>query len=347
MQISSLKVFNDLVETASFSQAAERNQITQSAVSQQISALEQRFGTTLVERGKKNFSLTQEGLILLEGGRQILAIYSGLDARMKQMQEVVTGKLRVATVYSIGLHELPPYLKAFRHRYPQVELEVEYRRSSKVYSEVLDGNVDLGLVAFPNRKSGLTMDAFWKDKLVLICPPSHRLASRRRVRLKDLAGERFIAFEPDLPTGRAIGRMFRKAGVEIGPAVELDNIETVKRAVEIEQGISIVPQTTVVNETDAGTLRIVEIDEPNMWRPLGVIMKRNSAISPAQKQFLLLLKGEEGGMLKLGSPRRRRRPSVKSAASTKSAKATKSSKSPRTPVGSKGGIGVKAQSKAP
>ncbi len=290
MQIETFKVFCDLVETASFSRAASLNSITQSAVSQQIRALEQRYDVSLIERGKKNFSVTQEGRAFLAASKEILHTYGNLGDRIRELQNVVAGQLRVATVYSIGLHELPPFLKKFRAVYPEVEVLIDYRRSAQVYNEVLEGDVDLGLVAFPAKRTGLVIEDFWRDKLVLICPPSHPLAERKRISLRELSGEKFISFEPDLPTRKVIDRLLREEGIEIEHAMEFDNIETVKRAVEIENGVSIVPQTSVADETRNGSLVAVEIESFEMWRPLGVIYRRHRAISPAQKQFVALLK---------------------------------------------------------
>lgn len=292
MQIETFKIFCDLVETASFSRAATLNSITQSAVSQQIRALERRFHVSLIERGKKNFSVTQEGRAFLQASKEILQTFEGLGDRIRELQHVVAGDLRLATVHSIGLHELPPFLKKFRTLYPEVNVKVDYRRSIQVYNEVLEGDADLGLVAFPAKRKGLVVEDFWRDKLVLICHPDHALAERSRVQVRDLEGEKFISFEPDLPTRKVIDRMLREQGVEIQHVMEFDNIETVKRAVEIENGISIVPETSVADEKRNGSLVAVEIESFDMWRPLGVVYRRHRVISPAQKQFVAMLKAE-------------------------------------------------------
>jgi DNA-binding transcriptional LysR family regulator len=292
MYIDTFKVFCDLAETGSFSKAAILNSITQSAVSQQIRALENKFQVTLVERGRRNFALTAEGNAFLDASREILEVYNNLDHRLHELRDVVGGELRIASIYSIGLHELPPHLKAFRERFADVELHVEYRRSQQVYTQVLSGEVDLGLVAFPSKRNGLQIEIFSEDKLVIICHPNHPLAKRQKIRLEDLNGEKFIAFEPDLPTRKVIDRHFRDHSVEIEHAMEFDNIETVKRAVEVESGVSIVPRNTVRQEVDAGLLVALEIEGPRMSRPLGVLTKRNRARSPAHKEFVLALKRE-------------------------------------------------------
>ena len=293
MQIQSFKVFSDLAETASFSRAAEINGITQSAVSQQMRAIEQRYHVKLIERGRKNFSLTPEGRAFLEASREILGTLEGLGSRIHELQNVVAGELRIATIFSIGLHELPPYLKSFRRSYPEVEVRVEYRRSSEIYTSLLEGRADLGLVAYPATRRGLRIIPFWSDRLVLICPPGHPLAARRRIAFSALQGENFIAFEPDLPTRRAIDRKLRSAGVRVKLALEFDNIETVKRAVEVENAVSIVPETAVRHEVESGSLVAVELDAEDMLRPLGALVRRSARISPALREFLLLLENTE------------------------------------------------------
>ncbi|HRJ72415.1 MAG TPA: LysR substrate-binding domain-containing protein [Terrimicrobiaceae bacterium] len=293
MQIQSFKVFSNLAETESFSRAAEMNAITQSAVSQQVRALEHRFHVKLIERGRKNFCLTPEGRAFLEASRDILGALEVLEGRIHKLQNVVAGELRIATIFSIGLHELPPYLQEFRTSHEQVDVRVEYRRSSEVYASVLEGRADLGLVAYPAVRRGLKVVTFWRDRLVLICSPKHPLSSRRRVAFTALRGEKFIAFEPDLPTRREIDRKLRSAGVKVKMAFEFDNIETVKRAVEVENGVSIVPETAVRHEVASGSLCAIEFDGKDMWRPLGALVRRAARISPALREFLRLLENSD------------------------------------------------------
>ena len=291
MQVETFKVYCDLIETASFSNAAKLNGITQSAVSQQVRALEKRFGVVLVERGKKNFSVTPEGNIFLEASRDILQVYNSIEDRIHDLQDRVVGELKVATVFSLGLHELPPFIKDYRTRFPQVEVSVDYLRSSQVYHEVLEGRADLGIVAYPAKRKGIAIEEFSTDRLVCICPPDHRFAGRKTLKLSDLDGEKFISFEPDLPTRKALDREMKEAGIRVHREMEFDNIETVKRAVEIENGISIVPETSVEQEVKAGSLEAIPLRSPSLTRPLGLVQKRTRATSPAMREFIATLKG--------------------------------------------------------
>jgi DNA-binding transcriptional LysR family regulator len=289
MQIETFKIFRDLVETASFSKAAELNAITQSAVSQQIRALEKRFKTALIRRTKKNFSITPEGKALLQASQEILRTYENLGERLRELNDHVSGNLVIATVHSIGLHELPRNLRAFRRAYPTVEVTVEYLRSAQVYQSVAAGNSDVGLVAYPARHRGVTVESHWKDKLVLICPPNHRFAKRRSIEISSISGEHFISFAFDQPTRKAMDRIFRANNVTIRRSMEFDNIETVKRAVEIDNGIAIVPLASVEEETENGSLRAIEIESVDMWRPIGLVQRRGEP-SAAVRAFISLLR---------------------------------------------------------
>ena len=155
MHMETFQVFCDLVETTSFSEAAVRNGISQSAVSQQIRALEERFQVTLLERGRRNFSVTPEGEVFLKAAQNILQAYYSIEQDLGTMRDVVAVPLTISTVYSIGFHELPPYLETFREQFPEVDLQVHYRRSNQVYADVSENLADLGLVAYPQERKGV------------------------------------------------------------------------------------------------------------------------------------------------------------------------------------------------
>ncbi len=293
MQIESLKVFCDLAETESFTKAAQINQVTQSAVSQQISSLERLFKSLLIERSKKRFRLTREGQVLYDYSKQMIHTYDSLHNKLQEVKEVISGTIRLATIYSIGLHDLPPYLKIFLKSYPTVNVHVEYRRANQVYEDVIGNVVDLGLVAYPVRDSKVEIVPLRKDLLVLICHPQHPLARNKSVRLKNLSGQKFIGFEPDIPTRRALDKILKDHSVHVQHVMEFDNIETVKRAVEIDAGVAIVPQGTVAQEVAKQTLAQVNLEDGEFHRPLAAIYKKSKVLSPAMKEFLKVLREEK------------------------------------------------------
>jgi DNA-binding transcriptional LysR family regulator len=290
MQIESLKVFCDLAETESFTKAAQINHVTQSAVSQQISSLERQFKSLLIERSKKKFRLTREGQVLYDYSKQIIQTYDALFSRLQEIKDIISGTIRVATIYSIGLHDLPPYLKKFLKAYPTVNVHIEYRRSNQVYDDVLGNVVDLGLVAYPLRVAKLEIVPLRKDMMVLICHPQHPLARGKSIQLREITGQKFIGFEPDIPTRRAIDKILKENSVIVQHVMEFDNIETVKRAVEIDAGIAIVPHGTITQEVAKQTLAEIKIEDEEVYRPLAAIHKKNKVLSPAMKQFLNVLK---------------------------------------------------------
>jgi DNA-binding transcriptional LysR family regulator len=290
MQIESLKVFCDLTETESFTKAAQINSVTQSAVSQQISSLERQFKSLLIERSKKKFRLTREGQVLYDFSKQIIQTYDALHSKLQEIKDIISGTIRVATIYSIGLHDLPPYIKRFMKDYPTVNIHVEYRRANQVYEDVLGNVVDLGLVAYPQRDLKLEVISLRKDPLVLICHPQHPFGKLKATKLKSISGQKFIGFEPDIPTRKALDKILRENDVEVHTVMEFDNIETVKRAVEIDAGISIVPLSTIGQEINKQTLAAVPFDDGDYYRPLAAIYKKNKVLSPAMKQFLAILK---------------------------------------------------------
>jgi len=286
-------MFCDLAETESFTKAAQINGVTQSAVSQQISSLERIFKSLLVERSKKKFRLTREGEVLYEYSKQIIQTYESLFCKLQEIKDIISGTVRVSTIYSIGLHDLPNYLKKFIKTYPTVNVHVEYRRANKVYDDVASNVADLGMVAYPVKDPKLEIIQIRKDPLVVICHPDHPLSKKKAVKLKDLEGMKFVSFDPDIPTRKATDRVLRENKVHVHHAMEFDNIETVKRAVEIDAGLAIVPKSTITQEVAKSALAEVKIEDVDLFRTIAVIYKKNKVLSPAMKQFISIIK--EGG----------------------------------------------------
>ena len=286
MQIENFKIFADLVETKSFSKAAKLNGITQSAVSQQARSMERNFKTLMIDRSQKQFNLTREGQRIYEAAKEILHVYEKLESELQEMKKVISGTIRISTIYSIGLHELPPYIKKFLHDYPSVNVRVEYRRSNLVYEDILHNSVDFGLVAFPVKHRQIDAIPFRNDHLVLITHPKHPLAKRTELEVKEMSGQKFIGFDPDIPTRKAVDQIFRENRLEIEPVMEFDNIETVKRAVEIDHGVAIVPQATVQQEIQQGTLCAIHFKGRDFTRPLAILHRKGRVLTPAMKKFI-------------------------------------------------------------
>jgi DNA-binding transcriptional LysR family regulator len=293
VHIETLKVFCDVVETGSFSAAASQNFITQSAVSQQLRTLEAKYHCKLLERGRAGAKATPEGEILYRASREILEKYREIETQLQETGKVVSGTLRIAIVYSVGLHELPPYLKEYLREFPQVNVHVEYSRPNKIYDDVVAGRIDLGIVAYPAKHPQITVLPFREDRLVIACSPNHAFSALKKVALSRLDGEVFVGYERDISTRKATDQLFKEHGVNVQYVGEYDNIETIKRAVEISQGIAVIPLASVQYELEHGTLNVVHLSDETLLRPLGIIYKKNRHLSPATVKFIEILRRED------------------------------------------------------
>src|SRR6266404_599598 len=264
MHIETLKVFCDIIESGSVSYAALQNFVTQSAVSQQVRSLEEKYECRLLERARAGVKPTPAGQILYNSSKEIVRRFMELENRLREIGSVVAGSIRVGTVYSVGLHELPPYLTEFLRNFPAVNVHLEYLRSNKIYEDLIEGKVDLGVVDNP-------------------------LAKNSKVNVGQLQGQKFVGYERDIPTRKASDRILRDYGVKPTYALEFDNIETIKRAVEIGLGCAIVPRMTIENEVTRGTLKMLEFQEGTFLRPLAIIYKRGRELSPAVRKFIEVL----------------------------------------------------------
>ena len=296
MQLESLKVFCDLCETKSFTKAAQISGVTQSSVSQTISSLERQFNSLLIERSKRNFRLTAEGEVVYNHSKQMLQSIDALQSKIQELQGLVSGEVHVSTIYSIGLYDVPPYVKRFLKEHPTVNVQVQYRRANQVYEDVLSNVVDLGLIAFPAPEPKLVIVPFRQDPLILACSPEHPLTKLKVVRLKSLTGQKMVGFEPDIPTRKAVDKILKEHGAKAEYVMQFDNIETVKRAVEIGSGVAILPEETIRGEVATGTLAAVSL-EGNYCRQLAAIYRKGKVLSPAMKRFLALLQEPLGWLV--------------------------------------------------
>lgn len=291
MHIETLKVYCDLVDLESFSLAAERNFITQSAVSQQIRTLEDKFKRRLLERirGRRDVKLTPAGEVFYREARKVLAAYDEMQESLRGVIGKIGGTVKVATVYSVGLHELPEKVREFMTKFPAAKIDLEYSRTTRVVRDVLSGAVELGVLAFPEPKRGLTITPMPDNRLVLIAPPEHAFATKKKVKVSDLNGQDFVHFERDVPTRKAMDRIFKANNIEVKKVAEFDNIETIKRAVEVGFGLAIVPEPAVSEARKAGSVIVVPLVEDYWTRSVGVIHRTDRNLSLAAKKFVQLL----------------------------------------------------------
>jgi DNA-binding transcriptional LysR family regulator len=295
MHLETLKTFCDLVETGSLSRAARLNLVSQSAVSQQLAALERRYGRRLLDRAPRvGARPTEAGRLFYDEVKAMLARFAAVEARLRARPDVVAGTVAVATVYSVGLHTLPAAIKRCLVVHPQVHVRLSYRRTNDVVAACLDGEVDFGVVALPAHRPELVVVPLAHDELWVAAPPGHRAARRARCPLAALDGQPFVGFDRDIPTRRLVDGILRKHGVRVNYVMELDNVETIKRSVEAGLGLSLLPAPTLAAEIRARTLVGRRPAEGPFHRPIGVIHRRRRELSTAALAFLKLLTTELG-----------------------------------------------------
>ena len=286
MQLESLKMFVDVVETGSFSRAAQLNHVTQSAVSQQIRALETRYEQRLLSRSARQVTPTPAGERLFRGCKEILSRFTEVEAEIREQATEISGSSTVSAIYTVGLHELHTIQKDLLRTHPRVNVRLNYRRSDQVYDDVILGAADLGLVAYPTPRAGVDIVPFREDKLVLVVPPGHALAGKGKVSLNSVAGLPFIGFDREAPTRKGTDKLFRDKGIELNVTMEMDNVETIKRAIELGLGVSVLPSQTVKQELAAGTLVAKQFNEPGFTRPIGILVRKGKYLSRASQAVL-------------------------------------------------------------
>ncbi|HLI49476.1 MAG TPA: LysR family transcriptional regulator [Chthonomonas sp.] len=307
MDLKDLQLFCDLVETGSFSKTAQRNFITQSAVSQRIRILERELGRTLLSRqkGKGKVELTDAGRLLYEGARSLVREAMALEERLKGFADSMEGTVRIATVYSVGLHELPGRLKPFLRQYPQVSVHLEYSSTARIYDDVFSGAMDIGIVAVPTTHVGIEVLPFSEEPMALICPPEHPFARLETIGLHQLNGQNFVTFDVNIPTRKLVDEQLRLAGVRVRIVNTCDNIEMLKNLVELGQGISLVPEITARKEAREGSLVIVPLaPEDAFCRPVGLLLRRRNPQRTVVRVLVEALIGKpKGGGPTKSSPR--------------------------------------------
>lgn len=290
MQLRSFKIFCDVVDTGSFSVAARLNGVSQSAVSQQLAAMEGHFSVQLLTRGGIAVP-TDAGAAFYKGAKEILRRFDRLQKDIRASIDTFGGVLRVGTIYSVGFYLLDPYVRAFLKAHPEVHLQVEYTHWSRIQAAVISGEMDMGVVAYPEKHRSIEIIPLLKEELVAVFAPDHPLAARKQIEPKALHGQRFVAFAPGVPSRNGIDKLLRAARVKVNVVMEFDNIETLKRAVEVNSGLSVLPRENVEEAVADGRLASAKILSARPWtRQIGIIRRRGQVPSRAERIFLGLLR---------------------------------------------------------
>ncbi|MBI4609620.1 MAG: LysR family transcriptional regulator [Candidatus Rokubacteria bacterium] len=294
MNLETLHLYCDIVRFRSFSRGASTNGVSQSAASQAVRQLEADVDVRLLDRSKRPFALTPEGRAFYEGCRDLLQQYEKVRARIASARSRLSGPVRVAAIYSVGLHEMSRHVQPFMSQYPEAKVHLECLHPHKVIEAVLNDEADVGVMSYPPSNRALAVLPWRSERMVLVCHPNHRLAHRRIVRAEELQAENFVGFDPDLAIRRAIDRALKQRNVKVNVVMEFDNIETIKQAIAIAAGVSILPGPTVLKEVRIGTLAASPLDIPHLVRPVGIVYRRQKPLTPIVSRFIESLQKAAG-----------------------------------------------------
>src|SRR5436309_7269934 len=254
MNLDTLFLYCEVIRSGSFSLGAQAHRISQSAASQAVRQLEEELGAKLIDRTKRPFMVTPAGRRFFEGCQSLLEHYQKIKAEITEQREALGGAVRVAVIYSVGLQDMGFYTQQFNTRYPQAKIRLAFLHPHEVVEAVINDGADLGILSFPSPHRSLTIIPWHSEPMVFICHRSHPLAKKKTVSVRELDGEKFVAFDRGLSIRKAVDKALRQRGATVSIAMEFDNIETIKHAITIQSGVSILPRPSVAREVESGIL---------------------------------------------------------------------------------------------
>jgi len=292
MPLRAIELFCDIVAHHSFSKAAEAWGLSQPAVSQALQQLEDRLGVELIDRSKRPFELTAAGRFYHARCSRLLDEFRSVEDDIQSLGGKVAGRVRVVSIYSVGLLQMKSYVESYRKAYPEVELRLDYAHPDEVHSRVVSEEADLGIVSFPKDGGEVSCIEWQRQTMTAAVAREHPFALRSGLRLEELDGQDFIAFTPDLSIRRLTDKLLKRHKVGVNIVHQFDNIENVKRAVEIGLGVALLPIDTLRRELEFGTLRAIALSDVRFERPLGILHKRHKHLSTAAEKFIELLRAD-------------------------------------------------------
>ena len=291
MDTQHLQAFVAIAESGSFSGAADKLHLTQPAISKRIALLEDQVKSPLFDRIGRQIALTHAGQVLLPKAKLILSEVEAASQAIADLQGEVKGKLSIATSHHIGLHYLPPYLRQYSEDFPQVKLDLHFLDSELAYQDVIQGRFDLAVVTLPQEPDSRLLTAqLWQDELQFVAAPSHLLASRSRLTLKDLSGHPAIMPDTNTYTTRLIKAIFDQAGLSLEITLVTNHLDAIKMMLSIGLGWGVLPKRLIDSQ-----LKNLNVNQPAIRRPLGVIHHAQRSLGKAANAFLRLLKAEPKG----------------------------------------------------
>jgi DNA-binding transcriptional LysR family regulator len=293
MQLKNIEIFCDVVAVKSFSKGGSNNRISQSAASQAVHQLEKHLGTKLIDRNKRPIELTPAGEVYYGRCRLILSQLRNLEDEVQKLgNKRVSGRLRLGAIYSVGLLQMNQFVRKYQIAFPDVEIDLVYLHPEEVYEHIANEQCDMGIVSFPKGASEFEIIPWQDQRMVLATARDHTLSDRKQIDLQELEGEKLISFTSNLVIRKKLDSWLKREGMVLETVYEFDNVEYVKRAVEINNGVAILPLPTMSREVETGTLCAIELNGCDWVRPMGIIHKRGRILTSPAKLFLKLLTEE-------------------------------------------------------
>lgn len=285
MDTQQLQAFVTVARLGSFSQAAEQLYLTQPAISKRIDKLEQQLNARLFDRIGRNVNLTDAGMVLLPKAKHILATLEDTSRELSNLSGRVEGELRIATSHHIGLHRLPPFLRAYQQAFPKVKLDIQFAESEVIYQGVLEGLWEIGIITLsPHPHIQLQQEVVWEDEMHFVCSPSHPLAIANNVSLQDLGNYNALLSKPGTFTRELLSQRFDQAKVDLPVATSTNNLDTLRMLASTGMGWSLLPHTLLNNDITAIAGNI-----PTIVRHLGCVSHKQRSLSNPAQQLMHLL----------------------------------------------------------
>ncbi|MFZ3155448.1 LysR family transcriptional regulator [Pseudomonas sp.] len=292
MDLATLNAFIAIAELGSFSEAAQRLHLTQPAVSKRIASLEQQLNVRLFDRLGREVSLTEAGRALLPRAYQILNVLDDTRRALTNLNGEISGRLTLATSHHIGLHRLPPLLRAFTRAHPQVALDIQFLDSEVAYEEVLHGRAELAVITLaPETREPVHAVAVWDDPLDFVAAPEHPLARSKAISLADVAHHPAVFPGGNTFTHHIVRRLFEAQGLTPNIAMSTNYLETIKMMVSIGLAWSVLPRTMLDEQVARLPLPGIQLT-----RQLGYISHTERTLSNAARAFMNLLDAQRDGL---------------------------------------------------
>jgi len=288
VELYPLRVFLTVASEKSFSRAAEKLHRTQPAISLALQRLENDLGERLIDRSAKDLVLTDAGRTVIEYARRFENLSGELQLALAELRDNAAGRLSIGANESTTLYLLR-HIEGYRRLFPKVKVEVRRSLSSRIPSEIVDGNLELGVISYDPHDERLLSTVIFTDSLAFVVSPKHPLAGKKLISIRDLGGETFIAHNVVSPYRELVVREFRRQNVPLNMPVEMPTVETIRRLVQAEIGVAFLPKMCVEQELESGALVSVRVKEMQIERKIYLVRPSRRALSYAAAAFLELL----------------------------------------------------------